>query len=250
MSVTFANVSAVNIPQGDVTKITETSTGRILWQKPSGDYPLCFICAETSRGNFTTTAAKYVGSGYTTVSRPTNLSVNTVAVNSYIDSGGFQRSGSYVSSGNKFSACYVTNSSEASNVPTSAKTLSDATWAISDFYLIPLSSYTLQGQFIQSTNVGGKSIQGIKLSTSQRPVSFSSLSGGTITASSVASNIDNYNTIYESYSGDSRYVSVSAAPYLYGSFQLSYTSETYRNLIGASNHNYSPTMVFFFILYR
>ena len=34
MAVTFANVTDVRIPNGDVSKITETSTGRVLWEKP------------------------------------------------------------------------------------------------------------------------------------------------------------------------------------------------------------------------
>ena len=33
MSVTFANVIDITIPQGSVTKIAETSTGRVLWEK-------------------------------------------------------------------------------------------------------------------------------------------------------------------------------------------------------------------------
>ena len=38
MSVTFANVTAVKIPQGDVTKIQETSgQKRVLWEKKNND---------------------------------------------------------------------------------------------------------------------------------------------------------------------------------------------------------------------
>ena len=33
MSVAFANVTDITIPQGNVTKITETATGRVLWEK-------------------------------------------------------------------------------------------------------------------------------------------------------------------------------------------------------------------------
>ena len=33
MSVAFANVTDIKIPEGDVTKITETATGRVLWEK-------------------------------------------------------------------------------------------------------------------------------------------------------------------------------------------------------------------------
>lgn len=33
MPVEFVNVTDVRIPSGDVTKITETNTGRVLWEK-------------------------------------------------------------------------------------------------------------------------------------------------------------------------------------------------------------------------
>ena len=37
MSVAFANVTDIKIPEGNVTKIQETATGRVLWEKNS--YP-------------------------------------------------------------------------------------------------------------------------------------------------------------------------------------------------------------------
>ncbi|MBR0034477.1 MAG: hypothetical protein IJP54_02265 [Synergistaceae bacterium] len=42
MSVEFANVTDITIPQGEVTKIEETSTGRVLWEKKSTEQTYTF----------------------------------------------------------------------------------------------------------------------------------------------------------------------------------------------------------------
>ena len=39
MAVTFANVTDVRISNGDVTKIVETSSGRVLWEKKEEEQP-------------------------------------------------------------------------------------------------------------------------------------------------------------------------------------------------------------------
>ena len=243
MSVSFSGVTDITIPQGSVTKITDGS-GRVLWEKPSTYPPLTFICAEVNNNvKFVTPCYAYSPSsgGYYEPSYQPNLSTNTLSINSAFNTSGQQISSNTVSAGNKFTACYVTNPTEASNVPTTAKKLTDAVWTASDFYLQAIANVAQQGSFISN---------GIKLADSYRPITFSSLQGSTITISSVRSDLSTYNTLYESYSGNSAYRTKSTYPYLYGSFILSYTSTTYKNLIGEKDNDYAPELVCFFTLKR
>lgn len=245
MSISFTGVTDITIPQGSVTKITETSTGRVLWEKPSLYPPLIFICAELNNNvKFVTPCYAYNPSsdGYSTPSYSTNLSSNrTLAVNSAFNLSGQQIASNTVSAGNKFTACYVTNLTEASNVPTTAKKLTDALWTVSDFYLHAISNLGYQGYHAS---------EGIKVNGSYRPITFSSMSGSLITVSSVRSDMSYYKTLYESYSANSKYRNKTTYPYLYGSFILSCTSTTYKNLIGENDNDYAPELTCFFTLKR
>jgi len=203
-------------------------------------YPRNFICAELNNSvNFTSRGYYYYNGGYVDVGSPSNLAINTVCINSSVNTSGQQLTSNNISAGNKFTACYVTNNTEASNAPTTTKKLTDASWSMSDFYLQAVSTLSQQGYWVNS---------GIKLA--DRPITFSSMSGSSITVSSVRSDMSYYTTLYESYSSDSNYRSKTSYPYLYGSFYLSYTSATYKSLIGASNDNYAPELVCFFMLKR
>ena len=65
MSVSFSGVTDITIPQGSVTKITD-SNGRVLWEKKSGyelGYPLNFIYAELNNESFTSESAFYSTGG-------------------------------------------------------------------------------------------------------------------------------------------------------------------------------------------
>ena len=264
MSVTFANVSAVNIPQGDVSKITETTSGRVLWEKQATGYPRYFMLAETTIGKFATVFRNYYAppTYFASYSPPSGITqTSSLGVNSVLltPTGAIQTS-TYLSTGNKFTACYVTSSSDETNIPTTAKKLTDAKWKVTRLRLRACTqgqAYTAQGYDVSSSI-------GIDLPASQIPITFSGTSGTSISITSITSPAS-YRSIYEGYSGDSRYLSKTTAPYLYGAFGLGYTSTSLETLAGGMSStssgyasqsifygfpDYSPTITFFFVIQR
>ncbi len=237
MSVAFSGVTDITIPYGsgkaDVIKITDSS-GLVLWEKKTtyeAGYPLNFIYAELNNESFTSKSAVFYSSGgSTSVDKPTNLTAySSFNVNAYLNTSQNGWVSSYrqnISAGNKFTACYITSSTEANNAPNSFYKLTDAKWSCSDFYLTGIL-----------TPISYEFYSGIKVSDSYIPIKFSSLTGSTITVSSAPnslSSFEQYKTLYESYSADSKYRSISSYPYLLGHFDISFTSQTYNKLIGTT----------------
>ena len=65
MSISFADVTDISIPQGSVTKITETSSGRVLWDKymsymNTGEYYRGILKYQNSDGNISYAHYMYV----------------------------------------------------------------------------------------------------------------------------------------------------------------------------------------------
>ena len=232
MSVSFSGVTDITIPQGSVTKITD-SNGRVLWEKKSGyelGYPLNFIYAELNNESFTSESAFYSTGGATSISKPTNLtSFSSFVVNAYLGTSQSGWTPTYkqnISAGNKFTACYIVSSTEANNAPNSFHKLTDAKWSCSDFYLNGINSPIAYAFY-----------SGIKVPDSYIPIKFSGLTGSTITVSSAPNSLSSFEqckTLYESYYDNSKYRSIDLYPYLLGHFDISFTSQTYSNLIGTT----------------
>ena len=242
----FSDVDSISIPQGNVAKIHETNGGRILWQKGKiYDSPRYFI--HINNGNKTS----QWGSSYS-VSPSSKANITVVSCLSVRSA--LVKSGTAilfpnleeVLFGDKFTACYVTRESEEENIPDSAKKLPDAVWTLSSLNIcaMTLAQTSMQGYALTSAL---SNTYGLFVTTTNRPVSFSSLSGEVITVNSVASNLSTYITLYENNSGNSLYKSKSSAPYLYGNFVLSYKSTTLNSIV---NGNGDSQIVFFFTIAR
>lgn len=148
MAVSFASVTDVKIPQGNVVKIHEASSGRVIWQKNSivfdGEYPKIIILLTKANGT------KYASSGYrytTSLKSYTSIDDGTIVslpncssmeVSPYYflnyENGKFvldrtdSSSLGMIEIGDEFSAYYINNSSELVNFPSKAHLITDAVW--------------------------------------------------------------------------------------------------------------------------
>ena len=245
-------------------KIAETSGGRVLWQKQTAEtgYPRFFMLAETTLGKWSTDFRKYNAPSYTSYDPPSGIiKTRSLGINSVLltPTGAIQTT-TVLSTGNKFTACYVTGSSDETNIPTTARKLTDARWGVTKLRLRACT----QGRAYVGQGLDMSSSVGIDLPTSQTPIKFSGTSGASISITSITAPAS-YSSIYESYSGDSRYVNKTTAPYLLGEFVLGYTSASLETLAGGMSStysgyasqsifygfpDYSPTITFFFVIQR
>ena len=230
MSVTFANVTDIKIPEGNVTKIQETSgLKRVLWEKDDsekykGDTKYYFLKYKRSNGDI------YYGSclqkngktikdlegqhsfalkatDLTTTSLTSNVNYNEIIK---------------VSVGDEFTMCYVKGPKSLlwpSSIPqkmtimdllihNEITEISDVTWDIST-----AGAYSQGAIFYPSTIL--ENVNGILSSSPSPCITFSTVnSGNTIKISSIMTKINEYKTILESDWG-AKY-SKSSYPYIGG----------------------------------
>ena len=216
MSVDFANVTEVKIPQGDVTKITDSS-GRILWQKVQDGYPKMFVAGYsnyTNRYHYSNLISKSntyeklpglteysnANNPYDTLWRLTSL--NLVPA-SYLKT---------LKVGDKFTAYYVNNDTEKTNWQTQAHLVTDAKWTFSNVRLVA-------GQ------VGGGMGTAIYPTSASPIITLSASSGSSVTVSALKTNFSEYINIYDNSSYGS-YFSKSNYPYLAMSVELTVSSSS------------------------
>ena len=248
MAITFANVTAITTNNGayDIERITQTSTGNILWEKKGNDYYFMYVNPAYASA-FTTGGLRYAGSGYTSEDVPNLSTIPYLPIRSWMSSYKIVTK-DVASSGCSFTAYLVTNSLEGSKVPSSAQKLNDAVWDTSLLYIEPLT-------LAQATVFTTHTSKALKFAKTKIPIKFSSTSGATIKVKSI-SDLDTCKTEYEAFSGDTRYVKKATAPYLGCSFDLYYTSSTLKtkyNLPSTTTNgipNYSPLLTIYFIIAR
>ena len=215
MSVTFANVSAITIPQGDVTKITETITGKVLWEKVQVDvgYPRMYVGGYSTEKNSTQYCTMVNGTSYhdSYITAQTPYWNLTSLMLSAFSS--FPR----LKVGDTFTAYYVNNGTERTNWSTQSHLVTDAAWSFSNI--------TLQG-----TNMSNKHTSSVfTLTNSTFPVTLSSTSGSSVKIASIKSSLSEYVNTFENLpvttSTVSSYYPKSEYPYIYMSFHLKATSQ-------------------------
>ena len=261
MAITFANVTDIKTNNGayDIERITQTSTGRILWEKKNNDYYFMYVKPSYYKAAFTTGGQRYTGTSYMNVSVPNLGTGYTLPVRSWM-SGGSLTTVDVASSGCTFMACYVTKQSEGTNVPSTALKLSDAKWETSKLCLVPLTSaiansFTGGADKYALNNGSGGYAYGFYFDAVNIPIKFSSTSGSSIYIKNINS-LDTCKGLYETYSHNSKYMSKTKAPYLGGWFNLYYTSETLRskyNLPSTNTDgrpNYAPVLTIYFVIAR
>ena len=200
MALEFKNITDIVIPQGSLIKIHETVSGRILWQKktsPAGDYPKTFVylnmnCCQGYIFPF------YKDKTFGTVMDwvPSGMSKQAVAYYVRQPENIGQAVSNLVRVGDKFTAYYVDNANDESNLPSTAKEVPNCSWEM-------------------STNIGP--LEGQKISMDAKPfITFSGLNSATLTVASIKNDLSEYLADYEAYSSSSFYRSKSEQPYLMG----------------------------------
>ena len=137
----FANVTDISIPEGNVIKIHETNSGRVLWQKMNvfdNKYPKLIIELKTVTGekyyrayykHIATNGKQYIENTELPNIFPafTTLAANDLTV--------LQFEKLKVSVGDEFTAYYANNAVELINFPNNAHLVNDAVWKSSYFWV-------------------------------------------------------------------------------------------------------------------
>ena len=215
MSITFADVTDISIPQGSVTKITETSSGRVLWDKymsymNTGEYYRGILKYQNSDENISYAHYMYVWKDSDTVHN--NIHLGGLVMNDTP-----LKVGSTVNVGDQYTACYIRYPQQLLNlgimtkISPYAKTLSDTIWTLP-------SSIALQA--VNSANNQRSDI----VSAENVPIKFSKLNGHTIKISSIKSDFSEYRNIFNNNYSVASKAPISSFPYLHGFWSITLSS--------------------------
>lgn len=255
----FSQVTEVRIPQGDVSRITETSSGRVLWEKGKV-YANARSFMYIQRGHKATSFIEYYaqtkgysiyGSSDSRLTIVSNLVMGSAAVYVPGSSSSYQVvSINEVMAGDTLTACYVRKESEEANIPTSAQKMTDAEWRMTNLslYAMQTTGLAMQGYYLGPLYNDSKGRYNLKVTVSP-PITLSSSTGATTQITKIT-DISSYKGVYEGYRGYSGYLEKAEAPYLYGSFQLSCTSSNFNRMVGGATSpaNDNIVTIFFTIL--
>ena len=235
----FINVTDVTIPEGNVTKIQETNSGRVLWEKKviNSSIGYFFTIGGKSTPKFYYNGINDISStedGHVSVFYSTqdlrNIT-NLLGANKVItDLGTVNVVARYITS--KGASIYLT----------------DAEWGVTDFWMLP-SSYEKFGSIV-FVNVLKNPIQymtsnmpnALKVQKSKNPYQFKPPSQGVISTPYpfLERELNQYADIYQSKSNESKYDPNTSNIFVI--FFLYYTSKTLEKIIGASSKDKNTTL--------
>lgn len=175
----FKNVTDIQAHFGEVIKIQETSTGKILWEKVvvEAGYPKMIIAQKRTEGTI-----YYSNSAPSSLLRNLQWSVNDLA----LSTGGI---GPKSAVGDVLTAYYVNNSSELASFPSSGHLITDAVWSFNNGLGNP--NISLAGQGYSFTF--GNPYDGILPNF----IGLSSQSGSSVSISYIASDFSSYVSAFE-----------------------------------------------------
>lgn len=215
MSVSFSGVTDITIPQGSVERITETNSGRVLWDKymhymDTGDYYRGILKYKNSDGNISCGHDIYIW----------NDSVETVQNNVHL--GGVimddtPNGKNTVNIGDQYTACYIRYPQQNLNfgiitrISSYAKELSDTIWTF--------SAYTT----LQAVNRAKNERTDI-VTIGKIPMKFSKLKGNTVKISSIESDFSEYRLAFNN-SSVAMKAPTSSFPYLHGWCHVTLSSD-------------------------
>lgn len=214
----FANVTDIAIPQGNIIKIQETNSGRVLWMKKKIiKNPVMFL--------------EIYSSGKTTTHYKCYSKYNAYNISSSIASEGWNlgslnigvmRYCGKVSTGSTFTAYYVDSNNPQADYPAKRQLITDAVWGVTPTGICPATS---SGSYDTTAM--------LKITTC--PVILSSKTGSSTKISSVK-NFKTFVSAFESSSFSASY-SKTQYPNIYVEFGLTISSPS----LGVSTRSTDPS---------